>query len=166
MMIYTPVGSGRNNFFLRSDFVAADVSPLILSGGKLEPIHVGCYIRQNPSNIGLFARTDGKIAAQMGKSPHGGKVGPHGTGDCPHGLKNRRTKRKTGARMGESPHGNGNCPHRSANRPHEPIFLPTNQLEPRYLGCYENGSGASRAGQINVHSIFDFPEVDAGVRSK
>jgi hypothetical protein len=70
MMIYTPVGSGRNNFFLRSDFVAADVSPLILSGGKLEPIHVGCYIRQNPSNIGLFARTDGKIAAQMGKSPH------------------------------------------------------------------------------------------------
>jgi hypothetical protein len=45
------------------NFVAADVSPLIPSREKLEPTHVGCYIRQKPSKMGF-------LPAQIQKWPH------------------------------------------------------------------------------------------------
>jgi hypothetical protein len=86
-------------------------------------------IRQNPSKTGLFARTDRKMAAQMGKSPHGRNDGPHGMGDRPHGLKNRRTNRETRARMGKSAHGNKVVPHGSKEWLSEAIFA---CMEPRF----------------------------------
>jgi hypothetical protein len=45
-----------------------------------------------------FSRTDRKIAARTEKLPHGGKVGLHGAGNCPHRSENRRTDGKTAAR--------------------------------------------------------------------
>ena len=84
-----------------------------------------CRICKNPLKTRVFGSTDRRMAARMGKSPHERGVGPHGTRDCPHGLKNRPTERKTGARMGRSPHGIEVVPHETANHPHKAIFHPT-----------------------------------------
>ena len=62
-MIYTPVAGGRNDYFCHSDFVAADVSLLIPSWGKLEPTHVGCYIAKKPRKTRV-------LPAQIEKWPH------------------------------------------------------------------------------------------------
>jgi hypothetical protein len=124
--IYTPVVGGCNNYFCHSDFVAADVSPLISGRGK-----IGADSRQLPHRAQKalkttgFARTDRKTAAQTGKRLHGREVGPHETGDRPHRSGNRRTNRKTRARMGGLPHGNGNSPHRLMEWLWEAIFTRT-----------------------------------------
>jgi hypothetical protein len=73
----------------------------------------------------VFARTDRKMAAQMGFCPHGREVGAHGTPKCPHGLNFRRTDGKMTARSGFLAHGKGKCPHKSKDCLPEAIFRRT-----------------------------------------
>jgi hypothetical protein len=64
------------------------------------------------SKCPVFARTGRKMAAQMGKSAHGQKAGPHGTDFRRTGSENGRTERemaRTGRvfvpQIGKCPHG-------------------------------------------------------------
>ena len=82
------------------------------------------YSPKNGENPG-FCPHKRKMAAQIRKSPHG-------TGDRPHGLENRRTDRKTAARNEFSAHGMEVCPHETEARLWEAIFARTERF---HTGC-------------------------------
>jgi hypothetical protein len=101
--IYTPVAGGRNNYFCHSDFVAADVSPLISGRGK-----IGADSRRLPHH-GKNHQKRGFLPARIERPPHKRENGRTGGKLARTKREIVRTGREIAARTGKRAPGWEDC---------------------------------------------------------